>query len=96
MRAYKIDEHIAEEESEKSEALNDEPDVYDRAYYQGMGNEEERSNEQEDNDYVGPYLEDVNLVQIPNKPQTTPLELNLKQMTQQDLNKPTIKTVEQG
>ncbi|RKF58216.1 hypothetical protein GcC1_184032, partial [Golovinomyces cichoracearum] len=94
MRAYKTDEHIAEEEPEKSEALNDEPDVYDRAYYQGMENGEERSNEQEVNDYVGPYLEDVNLVQIPNKPQTTPLKLNFNHMTQQDLNKPTIKTAE--
>ncbi|RKF71234.1 hypothetical protein GcC1_104013 [Golovinomyces cichoracearum] len=94
MRAYKTDENIAEEEPKKSEALNDEPDVYDRAYYQGMENEEERSNEQEDNDYVGPYLEDVNLVQIPNKPQTTPLELKFKHMTQQDRNKPTIKTAE--
>ncbi|RKF79386.1 hypothetical protein GcM1_203050 [Golovinomyces cichoracearum] len=72
MRAYKADEHIAVEEPEKSEALNNEPDVYNRAYYQGMENEEERSNEQEDNDYVGPYLEDLNLVQVPNKPQTTP------------------------
>ncbi|RKF71225.1 hypothetical protein GcC1_104010, partial [Golovinomyces cichoracearum] len=94
MRAYKSEEHIAEEEPEKSEALNDETGVYDRAYYQGMEKEEEGTNEQKDNDYVGPYLEDLNLVEIPNKPETTPLELNFKHMTQQDLNKPTIKTAE--
>ncbi|RKF62348.1 hypothetical protein OnM2_034062 [Erysiphe neolycopersici] len=67
-RAYNTDQQTAEEESESPKLQENETDVYDEAYFQGMDHDENDNDEVDiDKDPTSSYLQNVHLVQTPVK-----------------------------